>query len=151
MLPTWPVRHGSLDLDNNQTQLSSHSFTLLHSVSRSSLLATARLLTFSELFPVLLRATVRVALLLRSSNVRTPALPLLTAEMNPIQLIVRYFSPCWTQYSSRMEVRRKGGSNDHPTPAYFLQMTRMLLAEGMFVMCVNANCEPNDGIILKFA
>ncbi|GBO06204.1 hypothetical protein AVEN_2074-1 [Araneus ventricosus] len=33
-----------------------------------------------------------------------PALPLLTAEMNPIQLIVRYFSPCWTRYSSRMEV-----------------------------------------------
>ncbi|GBM84405.1 hypothetical protein AVEN_186017-1 [Araneus ventricosus] len=27
------------------------------------------------------------------------------------------------------QVRRKGGSNDHPTPVYFLQRTRMLLAE----------------------
>ncbi|GBN35807.1 hypothetical protein AVEN_6181-1, partial [Araneus ventricosus] len=44
-------------------------------------------------------------------------------------------------------VSRKGGSNDHPTPVYFLQRTRMLLAEGMFVMCGNANCKPDDGII----
>ncbi|GBO02806.1 hypothetical protein AVEN_8818-1 [Araneus ventricosus] len=49
----------ALSSDINHTQLSSHSFTLLHSVSISSLLATARLLTFSGLFPVLLRATVR--------------------------------------------------------------------------------------------
>ncbi|GBL60701.1 hypothetical protein AVEN_209445-1 [Araneus ventricosus] len=48
-------------------------------------------------------------------------------------------------------VRRKGDSNDHPTPVYFLQMTRMLLAEGIIVMGANANCEPNDGIILESA
>ncbi|GBM50502.1 hypothetical protein AVEN_254779-1 [Araneus ventricosus] len=47
------------------------------------------------------------------------------------------------------QVRRKRGSNDHPTPVYFLQMTRTLLAEGMFVMCGNANCESNDDIILE--
>ncbi|GBM93506.1 hypothetical protein AVEN_22135-1 [Araneus ventricosus] len=32
------------------------------------------------------------------------------------------------------QVRRKEGSNDHPSPVDFLQRTRMLLAEGMFVM-----------------
>ncbi|GBN38092.1 hypothetical protein AVEN_221612-1, partial [Araneus ventricosus] len=32
---------------------------------------------------------------------------------------------------------------------YFSQRTRMLLAEGMFVMCGNANCEPDDDIILE--
>ncbi|GBO30425.1 hypothetical protein AVEN_89191-1 [Araneus ventricosus] len=42
-----------------------------------------------------------------------------------------------------------GGSNDHPTPVYFLQRTRMLLAEGMFAMCGNANCEPDNDIILE--
>ncbi|GBM64480.1 hypothetical protein AVEN_194238-1 [Araneus ventricosus] len=47
------------------------------------------------------------------------------------------------------QVRRKVGGNDHPTPVNFLQRTRMLLAEGMFVMCGNANCEPDDDIILE--
>ncbi|GBN86538.1 hypothetical protein AVEN_215581-1 [Araneus ventricosus] len=47
------------------------------------------------------------------------------------------------------QVRQRGGSNDHPTPVYFLQRTRMLLAEGMFAMCGNANCEPDDDIILE--
>ncbi|GBM73730.1 hypothetical protein AVEN_533-1 [Araneus ventricosus] len=47
------------------------------------------------------------------------------------------------------QVRRKGDSNDHPTPVYFLQRTWMLLAEEMFVMCGNANCELNDDIILE--
>ncbi|GBM54394.1 hypothetical protein AVEN_83003-1 [Araneus ventricosus] len=46
-------------------------------------------------------------------------------------------------------MRRKGGSNDHPTPVDFLQRTRMLLAEGMFVMCGNVNCEPDQDIILE--
>ncbi|GBN00588.1 hypothetical protein AVEN_140706-1 [Araneus ventricosus] len=46
-------------------------------------------------------------------------------------------------------VRRKGGGNYHPTPVDFLQRTRMLLSEGMFAMCGNANCEPDDDIILE--
>ncbi|GBM75312.1 hypothetical protein AVEN_126686-1 [Araneus ventricosus] len=47
------------------------------------------------------------------------------------------------------QVRRKGGSKEHPTPVDFLQRTRILLAEGMFAMCGNANCEPDDDIILE--
>ncbi|GBM76451.1 hypothetical protein AVEN_31138-1 [Araneus ventricosus] len=46
-------------------------------------------------------------------------------------------------------VGRKGGSNYHPTPVDFLHRTRMLLSEGMFAMCGNANCEPDDNIILE--
>ncbi|GBN93912.1 hypothetical protein AVEN_30301-1 [Araneus ventricosus] len=99
----------ALSSDINHTQLSSHSFTLLHSVSSSSLLATARLLTFSELFPVLLRATVEGRSFYEAPMYAPPPC-LLTAEMNPIQLIVRYFTPCWTQYSSRMEVAPFSGA-----------------------------------------
>ncbi|GBN11573.1 hypothetical protein AVEN_246266-1 [Araneus ventricosus] len=40
-------------------------------------------------------------------------------------------------------------ANDHPTPVDFLHRTRMLLAELMFVMCGNANYEPDDDIILE--
>ncbi|GBN76628.1 hypothetical protein AVEN_1684-1 [Araneus ventricosus] len=43
----------------------------------------------------------------------------------------------------------KGVSSDHPTPVYFLQRTQMLLTEGMFAMCGNANCEQDDDIILE--
>ncbi|GBN87881.1 hypothetical protein AVEN_254915-1 [Araneus ventricosus] len=70
-----------------------------------------------------------------------PLLPELFEKMKFV-LLSRFNLDALEDYFSG--VRRKGGSNDHPTPAYFLQRTRMLLAEGMFVMCVNANCEPNE-------
>ncbi|GBM33877.1 hypothetical protein AVEN_231442-1, partial [Araneus ventricosus] len=56
-------------------------------------------------------------------------------------LLSRFNQDALENYFS--QVRRKGGSNDHSTPLDFLQRTRMLLAEGMFVMCGNANCEPD--------
>ncbi|GBM96394.1 hypothetical protein AVEN_142705-1 [Araneus ventricosus] len=70
---------------------------LLHSVSRPSLLATATFLCqfFSEL-PGEETYFAEVELY--------APLPLLTAEINHIELIDRYLSPRWTRYSSRMEV-----------------------------------------------
>ncbi|GBO35821.1 hypothetical protein AVEN_146477-1 [Araneus ventricosus] len=62
-------------------------------------------------------------------------------------LLSRFNQDALENYFS--QVRRKGDSNDHPTPVDFLQRTRMLLAERMFVMCGNANCEPDDDIILE--
>ncbi|GBN92423.1 hypothetical protein AVEN_8764-1 [Araneus ventricosus] len=62
-------------------------------------------------------------------------------------LLSRFNQDALQHYFS--QVRRRGGINDHPIPVYFLQSTRMLLAEGMFVMCGNANCEPDDDIILE--
>ncbi|GBN99656.1 hypothetical protein AVEN_82441-1 [Araneus ventricosus] len=55
---------------------------------------------------------------------------------------------CVIEYNVQEE-RRKGGSNYHPTPVDFLHRTRMLLSEGMFAMCGNANCKPDDDIILE--
>ncbi|GBN10082.1 hypothetical protein AVEN_211739-1 [Araneus ventricosus] len=70
-----------------QSLLSSHSFTLIHSVSRSSLLSTC---VSQNCFQVCSDLPCEgPSFYIRSANVCTPALPLLTAEMNPIQLIDR--------------------------------------------------------------
>ncbi|GBN13487.1 hypothetical protein AVEN_41158-1 [Araneus ventricosus] len=80
-----------LSSDNSQSQLSSHCSTLLHSVLKSSLLATARFL-FQFLSEVPCEGTNFSEALMYAP----PPLPLLSADVNNIQLIDIYFPSCWT-------------------------------------------------------
>ncbi|GBM37330.1 hypothetical protein AVEN_135201-1, partial [Araneus ventricosus] len=96
---------------NSQSQLSSHCSTILHSVLRSSLLATARFL-----YQFLSELPCEGTNFSEALMFVHPPLPHLSADMNHMQLIDRYFSPCWTQYSARIEVvpLREAG-----TPEFF--------------------------------